>query len=210
MSQSTGKRYPVAETFDSIQGEGFYAGVAMSFVRLAGCHIGKRAAVCCFADGRKFACDTDYRSKRVATAAELANEASFEHVCITGGEPLDHDLLPLLGALKRRNKFIHLETSGTIEAPEGIDWITVSPKRDCLDSMLRRANQIKLLVDERFDDASWRERLRRAESQALVYVQPINEVHRIDDENLNRAFALTQVIPSWRLTIQMHKVLQVR
>jgi 7-carboxy-7-deazaguanine synthase len=210
MTSEIEKRYAIAETFDSVQGEGAFTGAAMSFIRLAGCHIGGKSAICRFADGREFACDTDYKARRSATASDLAREARFHHVCITGGEPLDHDIVPLLQALKQAGKFVHIETSGAIEAPEGIDWITVSPKHGCLDSMLRRANQVKLLVDERFDPVQWRARLESAGSQALVYVQPINEKTTLHDANLVRAFDLTQTNSDWRVTVQLHKVLQVR
>ena len=33
--------YPVAEVFHSIKGEGFWTGVPMKFIRLAGCTVGK-------------------------------------------------------------------------------------------------------------------------------------------------------------------------
>lgn len=210
MTSEAEKRYPVAETFDSVQGEGLYTGVAMSFIRLAGCHIGGKEAICRFADGREFQCDTNYKSTRIATAGELAAGARFHHVCITGGEPLDHDIVPLLRVLKQHGKFVHIETSGAVEAPEGIDWITVSPKIGCLDSMLRRANQLKLLVDERFDANAWSARIDRVGSKALVYVQPINEKDTLHDANTERAFHLTQGNPDWRVTVQLHKVLRVR
>jgi organic radical activating enzyme len=50
-------------------------------------------------------------------------------VCITGGEPTDHDLLPLAESLHRAGFRVHLETSGVrsvIGYP--LEWITVSPK----------------------------------------------------------------------------------
>jgi 7-carboxy-7-deazaguanine synthase len=203
-------RYAVAEIFDSVQGEGLWAGTAMTFIRLAGCHVGGPRGACRFADGRSFQCDTDYKARLTLAADELAARTRHHHVCITGGEPLDQNLISLLGALRGRQRHIHLETSGTREAPEGIDWLTVSPKEGCLDSMLRRAHQVKLLVDDRFSPELWRERLARAESKALVYLQAINGVGDLHRENMSRTFDLTQLIPDWRLSVQLHKVLRVR
>ena len=204
------KRYPVAEIFDSIQGEGLFSGTAMTFIRLAGCHIGGKHGACTFADGRRFSCDTDYRARATLTVEAIVKKARHRHVCITGGEPLDHHLPPLLGALKAAEHVIHLETSGSLECPAGIDWLTVSPKAGCLDSQLSRADQLKLLVDGAFDSAYWQERLARVGSRALVYLQPINDTLAIDEENASRAFDTTQLVPSWRLCLQLHKVLRVR
>src|SRR5271170_6427812 len=38
------KKYPVSEIFTSIQGEGVYTGTVMTFIRLAGCSVGKKIA----------------------------------------------------------------------------------------------------------------------------------------------------------------------
>jgi 7-carboxy-7-deazaguanine synthase len=204
------KRYPVAEIFDSVQGEGLWTGTAMTFVRLAGCHIGGKAAVCRLPDGRSFACDTDYRSREVLSASAISARARHRHVCITGGEPLDHDLRPLLAVLSAGDHHVHLETSGSIDAPDGIDWITVSPKEGCRDSMLVRAQQIKLLVDGDLSTEHWRQKLEAVGSKALVFIQPINGPQELDRQNMARAFAITQQIPAWRLSVQLHKVLRVR
>ena len=49
-------------------------------------------------------------------------------VVMTGGEPLLQIENVLLDALHSRGFRIAVETNGTIEAPDGIDWICVSPK----------------------------------------------------------------------------------
>ena len=48
-------------------------------------------------------------------------------VC-TGGEPLLQLDTELIAALHVRGFEIAVETNGTIAAPEGLDWLCVSPK----------------------------------------------------------------------------------
>src|SRR6185369_16374948 len=95
---------PVAEVFTSIHGEGHWAGTLMTFIRLAGCTVGKpmakgllpilstgaQSTMCTTFDGRQFPCDTDYNMTGKWTVEELLMEIphNVRHVCITGGEPL--------------------------------------------------------------------------------------------------------------------------
>lgn len=94
------KKYPIAERFTSLQGEGLYTGTQMHFIRFAGCSVGKKLTneerakwpvefgrkvgdtleltqlpvyteKCCTYDGREFLCDTDFRTKEVLTATQL-------------------------------------------------------------------------------------------------------------------------------------------
>src|SRR5205823_8707125 len=75
---------------------------------------------------------------RCATADDLARavEAAWRGgeghrlVVLTGGEPLLQADEALVAALHRRGFAIALETNGTLPAPDGIDWICVSPKAD--------------------------------------------------------------------------------
>jgi 7-carboxy-7-deazaguanine synthase (Cx14CxxC type) len=49
-------------------------------------------------------------------------------VVCTGGEPLLQLDANLIAALHRRDFEVAVETNGTVAAPEGVDWLTVSPK----------------------------------------------------------------------------------
>jgi organic radical activating enzyme len=109
-------KYPVAERFKAPQGEGMYAGAQMAFIRLVGCSVGK--GIC-------HACDTDFDRTYpdlgggLYTVEELnawVTATSERRVCITGGEPLDRDLRPLL----RLEASVHVETSGTVH-PNWLD-----------------------------------------------------------------------------------------
>lgn len=146
----------ISESFDSIQGEGEHAGRRMFFIRTAGCSVGipipgyKWNERCITASGAEFICDTDFRVKERLTVEKIVAKVPVEvnHVCITGGEPLNHNLEELILQLWNREKCVHIETSGTVfpdwfkklfnnnSPDESILWITVSPKLGVLPEMI--------------------------------------------------------------------------
>lgn len=216
-------KLPIAEMFHSVQGEGLYSGTPMTFIRLAGCSVGraglpeapvlktaKTAWQCQTFDGRCFWCDTDFHKYYEAAAEEILDHVTEGHVCVTGGEPLIHQqrIDALFDLCQLREKKMHLETSGTIawRKPQEV-WMTVSPKFGVLTEMIDQANEIKLLVDKDFPI----EKVPGAVfKHPLVYVQPINEELKISAENLRLCYKLLGQQPQWRLSIQLHKVLGVR
>lgn len=217
-------RYPISEIFQSIQGEGQFAGTAMTFIRFAGCTVGKPYAPsarnalglqpyqerCCDWAGNNFSCDTNYRQHARLTVEEIVSEVGdAKRVCLTGGEPLMHDLDPLIRALKPH---IHIETSGTIELTSAAllaeSWVTVSPKFGCLDSMLAKANEVKILVGQSFDEQKFTSKYRYYFN--TIWVQPINQEHEIDQLNLQRCVQLVLKYPQIRLSSQLHKLWKCR
>jgi 7-carboxy-7-deazaguanine synthase len=114
----------VAEVFQSIQGEGLFAGTQSVFLRTTGCNL------------RCWFCDTPYTSwnpegQQRPWTEVLADVLAFdcEHVVITGGEPLlQPNIVPLTFELKRANKIITVETAGTVYRPVCADLMSVSPK----------------------------------------------------------------------------------
>jgi organic radical activating enzyme len=213
---------PIAEEFSSIQGEGFWTGTPMRFVRLAGCSVGlyqkarapnlltgKQAWECHTHDGRAFWCDTDFNKRYIRTPEDLLHAITETHLCITGGEPLIHNLEPLINAAVDRSIHVHIETSGTIELPSIWKriWYTVSPKLGVLESVVKRADEIKLLVDEHFNllKIPW-----FIEQHELVYLQPINGEREINQENVKRCLRILETYPNWRLSLQIQKVIGVR
>lgn len=176
--------------------------------------------MCTLYDGRTFACDTDYRVHTRLTVREIMNQVppEMDHICITGGEPFIHDLVPLVQAIERHGAVAHVETSGSKPMakafpvdPDGSPslwsedvWITVSPKLGILTEMVKRANEIKLLVDENFSvDRVPQEII----NHPLVYIQPVNGEWTVDGKNLKRVMELQKLFPKWRVSVQLHKVL---
>jgi 7-carboxy-7-deazaguanine synthase len=120
------KIYPVSAIFRSLQGEGHFVGHPMTFVRLAGCAVGA-----CHI--RQHCDEAPWQTKHKLTAAEIVREVHDLQktgvVCITGGEPTDHDLLPLVTQLANNGYRVHIETSGNqLITGYPVEWITVSPK----------------------------------------------------------------------------------
>lgn len=104
----------VREVFDTIQGEGPFAGEPAVFVRLAGCNL------------RCWFCDTDFDSvSEVMSAEELTMRVNYERlvpstrslVVITGGEPLVQPIGKLVRMLIDAGYRVQIETAGTVWDP---------------------------------------------------------------------------------------------
>ena len=191
-------KYRVNEIFLSLQGEGFWTGTPMVFLRLSGCNL-----KCPF-------CDTDFSAFREMEADEIVAEAAglageCRRVCITGGEPLLQLDGSLIQALHGAGFTIHLETNGTLEAPEGIDWITVSPKAQL---RLRKADELKLVFREPDEKAI---EGFRSYGCPNLFLQPCDTGN--PEENARILAATLDYIklhPWWRLSLQTHKMLGIR
>jgi 7-carboxy-7-deazaguanine synthase len=208
--------YAVKEIFLTLQGEGAHAGRAAVFCRFAGCNLWSgreqdRANAAC-----KF-CDTDFvgtdgtLGARYASADDLADaiasqwagEHGYRYVVLTGGEPLLQVDADLIDALHARGFCIGLETNGTIEPPDGVDWICVSPKAGA-ELRIRRGDELKLVYPQ--------ESAMPAAFADLAFerfsLQPMDG----PDIAANTERAVNYCIrhPQWRLSLQTHKTLGIR
>lgn len=119
--------------FYTIQGEGRYIGVPSVFIRLSGCNL--RCAWALKENGINL-CDTAYSShfpeKNIESIEEIIKDCqkySAQHIVITGGEPFMQSSLDfLINSLDKINKFITIETNGTIYRPTRASFISLSPK----------------------------------------------------------------------------------
>jgi len=210
------QRFPISETFISPQGEGLWTGTLMQFIRFAGCSVGKKpfgTGNCRTVDGRKFDCDTDFSRTKFMTVDEISTEcAGLTHVCLTGGEPLDHYITELVDRLIFEGHMVHLETSGTKPlwehggAPP--QWIACSPKKGMLDEYWSLADEFKFLVDKDFDPDSIP--TVRISDDKYIWLQPVNYRMEIDPTNLKRCLNIIERHQHWRLSVQMHKLIHVR
>jgi 7-carboxy-7-deazaguanine synthase len=208
--------YAVKEIFLTLQGEGAHAGRASVFCRFSGCNLWSgreqdRASATC-----KF-CDTDFVGTdgtlggRYASADELADTIAAQwtgasqnrYVVLTGGEPLLQVDRPLIDALHARGFEIGIETNGTIDPPEGMDWICVSPKAGS-DLVLRRGHELKLVYPQAGSKPE--------DFEGLAFerfsLQPMDG----PDVSENTAAAVDYCLrhPKWRLSVQTHKTLGIR
>jgi 7-carboxy-7-deazaguanine synthase len=207
--------YSVKEIFLTLQGEGGQAGRAAVFCRFAGCNLwsGREAdrasAVCTF-------CDTDFVGTdgpgggRFVTAEDLA-QAILEQwqggererlVVFTGGEPLLQIDGLLINALHHRHFAIAVETNGTIKAPDGIDWVCVSPKADAPLAQLS-GQELKLVYPQPGVDP---ERFAALDFERFL-IQPMDGPER--DANTKAAIAYCLSHPRWRLSVQTHKYIGI-
>ena len=205
--------YSVKEIFLTLQGEGGQAGKAAVFCRFAGCNLwsgreqDRATAVCTFCDtdfvgvdgegGGKFTTPEDLAA---AVDAAWTGPQSDKLVVCTGGEPLLQLDPPLIEALHARGFMIAVETNGTLAAPEGIDWICVSPKAQST-IVQTRGQELKLVYPQPGVDPARFEGL----DFERFFLQPMDSA----DQQANTAAAVAYCLshPRWRLSVQTHKYL---
>ena len=197
----------VNEIFYSLQGEGCNTGTPAIFVRLSGCNLD-----CPF-------CDTDHISGKEMTEGEIIEEVSrykASLVVITGGEPALQLTESLVEMLHLLGKTVAVETNGTVELPKNVDWITLSPKDAFLGEkatpVLKYADELKLVFDE--------DMCKDARPCVSTYAN-INVNHRFlqpcdtgdaskNAEIIQKTIDYCKEHPEWRLSLQTHKILNIR
>jgi 7-carboxy-7-deazaguanine synthase (Cx14CxxC type) len=207
-----GVSYAVKELFLTLQGEGGQAGRAAVFCRFAGCNLwsgreqDRATAACTF-------CDTDFvgmdgpgggrfgMPEDLAAAAEaLWRGEGARLVVFTGGEPLLQLDEAVIAAFKARGFEIAVETNGTLPAPEGIDWVCVSPK--AANPVVQTTGQELKLVFPQADAPP--EQFACLDFERF-YLQPMDGPER--EANTREAVAYCLAHPQWRLSVQTHKYL---
>jgi 7-carboxy-7-deazaguanine synthase len=207
--------YSVKEIFYTLQGEGANAGTPAVFLRFAGCNLWsgrekhRATAVCRF-------CDTEFVGTNgagggkfgSAAALALAVEAKWptartgRFVVCTGGEPLLQLDAGLVEALHAKGFRIAIETNGTLAAPEGVDWTCVSPKAGAA-LVQRHGNELKLVYPqpgaepERYADLDF----------GHFFLQPMDGPRRVENTELAASYCMRH--PSWRLSLQVHKLIGI-
>lgn len=195
----------VNEIFYSLQGEGHFTGTPAIFIRLSGCNL-----ACDF-------CDTQHHSSTSMTEEEIISEITHypaRHVVITGGEPTLQLTASLINKLHAAGRFVQIETNGTLPLTDGldtlIDWITVSPKYGQT-PRIQRIDELKVVYDmahrEYIDNLDTIE----ARHRDAYCLQPCD---RDDDEYnaKNLASCIKYILdhPKWSLSLQTHKMLNIR
>jgi organic radical activating enzyme len=194
------ERLPVMEIFDSIQGEGAFIGVPVTFIRLVGCNL-----ACPWCDTKESwtQCSDDIKS-----VDEIMSECNQDMVVITGGEPCLHDLTELVDALQGAGKFIAIETNGTLSTPPGVDWVTCSPKPEYYKIHENcQVNELKYVVDNSFTLDVIPDEYQTPDSPVIVWMQP----QAFDmDVSVKKAMKLVMSNSWLRMGIQMHKMINVK
>ena len=208
--------YTVKEIFYTLQGEGANAGRAAVFLRFTGCNLwtglekDRENAVCKF-------CDTDFvgvgpDGGKFQTADELSSAVNDKWlkqnlgkklVVCTGGEPLLQLDEKLINTLKMRGFEVAVETNGTIEAPDGIDWLCVSPKSG---SELKQmtADELKLVYPQKGAEPE----IYESYLTSNFLLQPMDGIDSVMNTKSAIEYCLSH--PQWKLSVQTHKILEIR
>ncbi|MCF0193791.1 MAG: radical SAM protein [Bacteroidaceae bacterium] len=181
------ERYRINEIFASVQGEGYWTGTAVVFVRFAFCNLH-----CPF-------CDTDFSDYTEMTIDEIlaeVNRYAPQTIVLTGGEPALQVNIQLIDALHAAGKRIHIETNGTRSLPPTIDWVTLSPKD--APTVIEYFDELKVVFEgqnlEQYDRYVCSNR----------FLQPCSNL------NIQKTFEAVLANPQWRLSLQTHKLIGVR
>lgn len=134
-------KYPVTSIFKTLQGEGHFVGYPAVFIRLAGCSVTNCSI-------RKECDEAPWKATETLDLQDVVSRVRVFGrgiVVITGGEPTDHDLVPLVDRFHEYGMRVHLETSGerSIEGAP-FDWVTVSPKTPAYQQ--RTGHTLKVVV----------------------------------------------------------------
>jgi organic radical activating enzyme len=214
------KTYRINEIFYSLQGEGVRAGTPNLFLRFTGCN------ETCAVETHGFDCDTEFASGRTLTIDEILSELraapdaqnselrthnsepgtqNHSHwIILTGGEPALQVDRELIDALHAAGYKLAIETNGSIALPEGIDWITVSPKVAEHAIRQRTANELKYV-------RNYGQGIPRSVVQAEhKLISPSFMGDQLDPKALEWCIRLVKENPDWRLSIQMHKSWRIR
>ncbi len=230
--------YTVKEIFYTLQGEGAQSGRAAVFCRFSGCNLwsgreeDRSRAVCQF-------CDTDFVGTgpdggRFSSANELADAIDWcwagvsrgaassvapsgnapsdfrtngvrakKYVVCTGGEPLLQLDEELIDALHVRGFEVAVETNGTRPAPTSLDWVCVSPKAGA-PFVQTSGSELKLVYPQ---ENAPPETFARLDFKHF-YLQPMDG----PDVAINTERAIEYCLrhPTWRLSIQTHKLVGIR
>lgn len=215
----------VQEVFETIQGEGPFAGMPAVFLRLNGCNL-----KCSW-------CDTDFESSWAIRPAELLiqlepflalHSGRIRLLVITGGEPLRQNLTTLIRIMNRMGVVVQIETNGTLPCPYGPGMearseIVCSPKTPKVHpTVVQQCRDWKYIVSRETSDkidglpavnpsTGRRALLYRPPEYSIrgdtIWVQPLDEQDEIKNgQNLEYAMDICMK-HGYRLSLQQHKIL---
>lgn len=197
------RRYRVNEIFYSLQGEGVRSGEPSLFLRFSNCNLA------CSVETHGFDCDTEFESGRFLEMGEIVAELrelseACRWIVLTGGEPALQVDEGLIDALHDAGLLVAIETNGSIELPDGLDWVTVSPKVAEHAIRQRTADEVKYV---------------RGYGQAIPetvvearhkLISPAFSGLEVEARTLQWCIDLVRDHPDWRLSVQQHKIWRVR
>lgn len=209
----------IKEIFYTIQGEGHSVGRPAVFCRFVGCNLwsgreqDRATAICQFCDTDflgGFDCEEDDlvdrivdtwgRSGDLDDCAKGIKSTGAPFVVFTGGEPGLQLTASLIDKLRRKYFDVAVETNGTIKLPDGVYWITMSPKSGA-EIKQTKGHEIKVV---------WPQDIDLNELKSLdyryFYLQPMAG----HPGALQKTIEAVLKNPGWRLSTQTHKMIGIR
>lgn len=190
----------INEIFYSVQGEGFHAGTPAVFIRFSGCNL-----KCPF-------CDTNHFTGNEMSVSDIIEEITkypARLIIITGGEPSLFLTDELVNKLHDKGKYVAVETNGTNKLPSSVDWITLSPKDNFVKNAVpvnQRYDEVKVVFDGNQNVDKY-----LSIPAKQYYLQPCDTGNEtLNKEIINKTLEHCMKEGKWRISIQIHKILNVR
>ncbi|GAC1472979.1 MAG: radical SAM protein [Isosphaeraceae bacterium] len=203
--------YKINEVFYSIQGEGRNTGTPMAFIRFSDCNLS------CTWSNSGFDCDTEFVSGRALSADEALDEVDrllplnaregglVPWLLLTGGEPALQVDESFIAAARSRRFRLAIESNGTIPLRDGFDYIAISPKSAEHTIRQKTAHEVRYVrhfgmgIPVPTVQADWK------------YLSPsFQSDGTVRREDLDWCVKLVLENPGWMLSLQAHKLLNVR
>jgi len=188
----------VKEIFYSLQGEGGRQGEASIFIRLSKCNLD-----CTF-------CDTDFEGGQEMSVSEILEHIKqypCKWIIWTGGEPTMQLTDKHLIEFKDKGYSQAIETNGTRPVPSLIDYISCSPKINYnkVKEKIPFAHEIRfpIAAGDQIPDISI---LPAANN---YFISPIFDGNKANMENINYCVDFIKQNPEWRLSLQIHKLINI-
>lgn len=194
---------PLMEQFYTLQGEGRYSGRPAVFIRLGGCDVG-----CTWCDVKESWNENEHPLVTIDKIVEDVLSTGCNFVVITGGEPTLYDLTKLTSMLKEKNIEIAIETSGTNTLKGKFDWVTFSPKKfkKPINEYYSCSDELKVVVFHSSDLRWAQKHADKLNNTCDCYLQP--EWSK-QDELMPLILDFIKSNPSWKLSLQTHKFIDI-
>ena len=194
---------PLMEQFYTLQGEGRYSGRPAVFIRLGGCDVG-----CTWCDVKESWNENEHPLVTIDKIVEDVLTTGCNFVVITGGEPTLYDLTKLTSMLKEKNIEIAIETSGTNTLKGKFDWVTFSPKKfkKPINEYYSCSDELKVVVFHSSDLRWAQKHANKLKNKCDCYLQP---EWSMQDELMPLILDFIKSNPSWKLSLQTHKFIDI-
>jgi 7-carboxy-7-deazaguanine synthase len=193
------KEHRINEIFYSLQGEGRNTGQAAVFIRFSGCNLH-----CTF-------CDTDFTEYTLMTLDDIMRQledfptpqsTGVAIWCIlTGGEPSLQADDQLVELLHQRGYRVAMESNGTHRPPNGLDWLTVSPK---IQPTVNQCDELKVIFDGKQLPNDF------GIKAHYYYLQPCDTGNsKLNQRIMHQCIEYIKQHPKWQLSLQTHKMVGI-